>query len=104
MAATHLTKSDFDAKIKAGYAFIDFWATWCGPCKMAGPIIDELSVEYAGKIFVGKIDVDAEPDLAGKYGVMSIPTCILFKDGNEIGRQVGFGGKPVYLQLLQKAV
>jgi len=70
---------------------------------MAAPVIDELATENEGKILVGKVDVDAEPELAGKYGVMSIPTVILFKDGLEIGRQVGFAGKPGYLQLLQKA-
>lgn len=69
---------------------------------MAEPVIEELADEFAGKVLVGKVDVDAEPELAGKYGVMSIPTVILFKDGQEIGRQVGFAGKPGYLQLLQK--
>lgn len=102
MAALHLVAADFADKIKSGVALVDFWAEWCGPCKMAGPIIDELSVEYAGKILVGKVDVDAEVELAGKYGVMSIPTIILFKDGVEIGRQVGFAGKQGYLGLLKK--
>lgn len=103
MAAVHLTKADFGEKIKTGVALVDFWAEWCGPCKMAGPIIDELSTDYAGKILVGKIDVDAEGELAQKFGVMSIPTVILFKDGVEIGRQVGFAGKQGYLDLLKKA-
>lgn len=103
MAAAHLTKSDFDQKIKTGIAMVDFWATWCPPCKLAGPIIDELSVELAGKVMVGKVDVDVEKDLASKYQVMSIPTVILYKDGVEIGRQVGFAGKQGYLDLLKKA-
>src|SRR3989344_2250893 len=102
MAAIHLTKSDFDDKTKSGVALIDFWATWCGPCRAAGPIIEELSEEYAGKVLVGKVDVDHEQELAGKYGVMSIPTVILFKDGVEVGRQVGFSGKQGYLDLLKK--
>jgi len=97
-----LTKADFDQKIKTGVALVDFWATWCGPCRAAGPIIEELSKEYAGKILVGKVDVDHEQELAAKYGVMSIPTIILFKDGVEIGRQVGFSGKAGYLELLKK--
>ena len=103
MAAAHFTKNDFDEKIKTGVTLVDFWAEWCGPCRIAAPVIEELSGEYAGKVNVGKVDVDAEPELAGKYGVMSIPTVILYKDGLEIGRQVGFAGKPGYLQLLQKA-
>lgn len=82
---------------------VDFWATWCGPCRMAEPVIEQMSEEYAGKVLIGKVDVDAEPELAGKFGVMSIPTVILFKDGQEIGRQVGFGGKAGYVQLIQKA-
>ncbi len=103
MAATNLTQKDFSDKIKSGTVLVDFWAEWCGPCKMAGPIIDALSDEYAGKLSIGKVDVDAEPSLAETHGVMSIPTVILFKEGKEVGRQVGFAGKSGYLQLLQKA-
>lgn len=103
MAAVNLTLQDFDEKVKKGVALVDFWAEWCGPCKMAGPVIEDLAEEYAGKLLVAKLDVDAEPEVAGKYGVMSIPTVILFKDGVEVGRQVGFAGKPGYVQLLAKA-
>jgi thioredoxin 1 len=103
MAAAHLTKTDFDDKIKTGISFVDFWAEWCGPCRMAAPIIDELSNELAGKVLIGKLDVDADPEISMKYQVMSIPTVILFKDGQEIARQVGFSGKQAYLDLLSKA-
>jgi len=103
VAAVNLTKADFDEKIKTGPALVDFWAAWCGPCKMAAPVLEELSTQYAGKVLVAKLDVDAEPDVAAKYGVMSIPTVILFKDGVEVGRQVGFAGKQGYLNLLAKA-
>ena len=103
MVAVKLSKNDFDEKIKTGIAMVDFWAEWCGPCKMAGPVVEELANEYKDKALVGKVDVDAEPELASKYGVMSIPTVVLFRDGQEIGRQVGFAGKAGYVQLLQKA-
>jgi len=103
VAIVHLTSKDFDDKVKSGTSFVDFWAEWCGPCKMAAPVIEELSEEYKEKLTVAKVDVDAEPDLSGKFGVMSIPTVILFKDGKEIGRQVGFAGKTGYVQLLAKA-
>ena len=104
MAAISLTTADFDEKIKSGVVMVDFWAEWCGPCKMAGPIIDELSDTYAGKVVIAKVDVDAEPNLSGSHGVMSIPTVILFKDGVEIGRQVGFAGKQGYIDLLKKVI
>jgi thioredoxin 1 len=103
MAAINVTKNDFEEKIKSGVALVDFWAEWCGPCRMAGPIVEELSEQYSGKVTVAKLDVDAETEIAGKYGVMSIPTVILFKDGQEVGRQVGFARKQGYLDLLAKA-
>jgi len=104
MPALHLTKTDFDDKIKTGIVMVDFWAEWCGPCKMAAPVIDGLADEYAGKVTVAKLDVDAEPEIAQKFGVMSIPTVILFKDGAELARQVGFAGKQGYLDLLKKVI
>lgn len=103
MATVHLTQADFDAQTKTGIVFVDFWAEWCGPCRSAGPIIDSLSEEYAGKAVIAKLDVDKQPAVAEKFGVLSIPTVILFKDGQEIGRQVGFAGKQGYVDLLKKA-
>ena len=79
---------------------VDFWAPWCGPCQMAGPVIDELAGEYDGKAKIGKLNVDDNQQVAMKYGVMSIPTVILFKDGKEIGRKIGFAGKQMYEDLL----
>lgn len=92
---------DFTQK---GIFLVDFWAPWCGPCKMAGPVIEELEKEYAGKMTVVKVNVDDEGVVSQKYGVMSIPTVVLFKDGKEVGRQVGFAGKQGYLDLLKKVM
>lgn len=81
---------------------VDFWAEWCSPCLMVAPIIEGIAKEYEGKIKVGKLNVDENPQMAAKYGVMSIPTVILFKDGKEIGRKVGFEGKEAYLKLISE--
>lgn len=73
---------------------VDFWAPWCGPCKMMGPIIDKLSKELADKVTIGKLNVDDNPNAAQQYGVMSIPTIILFKGGKPVGQVVGFQAEP----------
>ena len=99
MAAVNLTKTDFEVKTKTGLALVDFWAVWCGPCKMAAPVLEELSEAYAGKVLVGKLDVDAEPDVAAKFGVMSIPTYVIEKDGKEVGRKIGFTAKDELVKL-----
>ena len=72
---------------------VDFWAAWCGPCRMVGPIIDELSTEYEGKAVIGKVDVDANQEFAAKYGVRNIPTVLVFKGGEVVARQVGVAAK-----------
>ena len=72
---------------------VDFWAEWCGPCKMIAPVLEELATEYDGKLQIGKLDVDNNPDTAMAYGVMSIPTLLLFKDGQPVDRIVGFQQK-----------
>lgn len=76
---------------------IDFWAPWCGPCKMVGPIIDELAAEYDGKVLIGKCDVDESGDVAAKYGIRNIPTVLFFKDGKLVDKQVGSAQKSVYM-------
>ena len=90
MAVLHLNEESFFKLVESGQpVLVDFWANWCGPCKMLAPVIEELAVQYDGKVAVGKVDVDENQELAVRYGVMNIPTVILFQKGNEIDRLVG---------------
>ncbi len=104
--ATLFTDQDFEEKVLKATepVFVDFYADWCGPCKMAAPIIDELSEEYKGKLVIGKVDVDANKKYAGKFGVMSIPTVIMFKGGEEVDRMTGFRGKDGYEEMIKKVL
>ena len=97
-----LTEQNFEGEVLKSDlpVLVDFWAPWCGPCQTAGPVIEELAKEYEGKIKVGKLNVDENPKMAQKYGIMSIPTVIIFKNGQEIRRQVGFLGKEGYINLI----
>ncbi|HHT87050.1 MAG TPA: thioredoxin [Clostridiales bacterium] len=79
---------------------VDFWASWCGPCRMMAPIVDELSNEANDAYVVGKVDIDAEPDLASKYGIRNIPTFVVFKDGVEVAREVGMRSKEALQNLV----
>jgi len=79
---------------------VDFWAEWCGPCRMLGPIIEELSSDYDGKAIIGKVDVDSNQQFAAQYGVRNIPTVLIFKDGELVNRQVGVSQKNVYSEYI----
>ncbi len=90
MALQHLKKADFDAAVDAApLAMVDFWADWCGPCKMVTPFVEKIADEYDGKALVGKVNIDEEPELAQRFGVMSIPTLVFLKNGKEFDRKVG---------------
>lgn len=100
--AMKITNETFDEQVMKSElpVLVDFWATWCGPCKMLAPVIDEISAEQQGKVNVGKIDIDENPDLAARFGVMNIPTVILFKHGKEVSRSVGLVPKDRLLAML----
>ena len=96
--ALEITDANFEETVlnSTKPVLVDFWAAWCGPCRMVGPIIDEISTEYADKAVVGKVDVDANQEFAAKYGVRNIPTVLVFQNGEVVGRQVGVAPKASY--------
>ncbi len=97
----HFSREGFEKALNEGkLMMVDFWADWCGPCRMLGPVIEDLAEKYEGKVVVGKVNVDDEQELAIRYGVMSIPTVIFFKDGKEIDRKVGVMPADVFTKVL----
>lgn len=95
--ALEITDNNFKEILAEGKpVVIDFWAPWCGPCKMVGPIIEELAGEYEGKVLIGKCDVDENGDVAAEYGIRNIPTVLFFKNGEQVDKQVGSAPKPTY--------
>ena len=101
MALKHLTTAEFDAAVEAApLAMVDFWASWCGPCKMLSPLVEALAEQYDGKVLVGKVNVDEEPDLAARFGVMSIPTVVFLKNGREFDRKVGVMPPDAFISVL----
>ena len=102
MAEITLTKDNFQAEVLESDipVLVDFWATWCGPCRMVGPIVAEIADEYEGKVKVGKVNVDEEPVLAMQYQVSAIPTLFVFKNGEVADKVVGFAPKEEITKLL----
>lgn len=101
MAAVAITKENFSENVAQGVSLLDFWAPWCGPCKMQLPIVEELSEELKGTAKIAKVNVDEEPELASQFGVMSIPTLILFKDGQPVDKLVGLQSKDALKSKIQ---
>ncbi len=100
----HITDEQFQTTVAAGVTLVDFWAPWCGPCKNIAPILDELAVDLKGKARIVKINIDDNPVVAGQFGIMSIPTLLLFKDGKKVDQKVGGQAKPQLKAFVEQAL
>jgi thioredoxin 1 len=101
--ALEFTDANFDEQVLQSDkpVIVDFWAEWCGPCRMVGPIVEQIGEEYDGKVVVGKVDVDNNPGTAMKFGIRNIPTILFFKGGEIVDKQVGAVAKPVLVKKLE---
>lgn len=101
-----ITDKDFKTEVSQSAipVLVDFFAEWCGPCKMATPVLEKLAEEYQGKLKIAKLDVDQNPQAVQKYGVMSVPTVIVFKGGKEVKRGIGFPGEEGYKKLIEEVL
>ena len=104
--ALEITDSSFEETVLKSDkpVMVDFWAAWCGPCRMVGPIIDEISSEYENKAIVGKVDIDSNQEFAAKYGVRNIPTVLVFSNGELVDRHVGVAPKDTYAAALDNLI
>lgn len=102
MAIVHATDENFTSETNSGLVLVDFWAPWCGPCKMIAPVLEDLDSEIGDKVKIVKVDVDENQESAGKFGVMSIPTLIVLKDGELVDKVVGFQPKEALAERLEK--
>ncbi len=100
--ALQITDGNFDEYVNSGKPMVlDFWAEWCGPCRMIGPIIEELSQDYDGRVVIGKMDVDSNNDVVGQFGIRNIPTVIFFKDGKMVDKVVGATTKDKFIEKIE---
>ena len=99
MAIVHGTDQTFNTEIEEGLVLVDFWATWCGPCKMIAPVLEEIDAEMSDKAKIVKVDVDENQATASQFGIMSIPTLVFFKDGKPVDKAVGFQPKEALVNL-----
>lgn len=101
--ALEITDATLEEVLNSGKpVVIDFWAEWCGPCRMVGPIIDELATEYADKVIIGKVDTESNDDITSKYGIRNIPTILFIKNGEVVDKQVGATQKSVLVEKINK--
>lgn len=104
MAIAHVTDKNFSTETSEGVVLADFWAPWCGPCKMIAPVLEELDSAMGDKVKIVKLDVDENQETAAKFGVMSIPTLLIFKNGEVVDQVVGFQPKDALVGLLEKHI
>lgn len=102
-AVVNLTEDTFDSGVQSGLTLVDFWAEWCAPCKALTPAIEQLAGEYTGKLRVAKVDIDANPNIPGRFGIRGIPTVILFKDGQQVDMFVGNSPQKIR-EMVERAV
>ncbi|MDU9693606.1 thioredoxin [Priestia aryabhattai] len=104
MAITNLNKDNFTSEIGEGVVLVDFWAPWCGPCKMIAPILDQLNQDLNGKAQIKKLNIDEYGEIAQQYEIMSIPTMLVFKDGKPVDKALGYQPKENLANLLEKHI
>ena len=102
MAITHVTDQTFSAETSSGLVLSDFWAPWCGPCKMIAPVLEEIDAEMGNQVKIVKLDVDENQETAARFGVMSIPTLLIFKNGEVVDKVIGFQPKEALKSVIER--